>query len=392
MYNIIVKKFSIALALMLFSGSLLAQMKYIPVFVSGKEGHKSYRIPAIIKLKNGELLAFAEGRVNDAGDFGDINLVLKRSKDQGKTWSALETVVDYDKLQAGNPAPVVDLTDPRFPGGRVFLFYNTGNNHEGEVRKGKGYREAWYITSVDGGLTWSDPVNITTQVHRPNMPSVNPAYQFKEDWRTYANTPGHAMQFDSGKYKGRIYVAANHSEGDPKNAGKDYFAHGYYSDDHGATFKLSEKISFEGSNEAMAAQLSGDQLMMNIRNQQGQVKQRIIGISKDGGQTWDKTFFDPNLPDPVCQGSTLSILSGKKRVLFFCNPEDTKKRDNLTLKISKDDGTSWFKSVVIAKSPEGYKGSSYAAYSDLVDIASKRIGVLFERNEYQSIDFVDYNW
>ena len=51
----------------------------IPVFESGKDGHKSYRIPAIIKLNNGHLLAFAEGRVQGASDFGDVNIVLKIS-------------------------------------------------------------------------------------------------------------------------------------------------------------------------------------------------------------------------------------------------------------------------------------------------------------------------
>ncbi|MFI5452958.1 exo-alpha-sialidase [Pedobacter sp. UC225_61] len=371
----------------------IAQVKYIPVFVSGQEGHKSYRIPAIVTLKNGDLLAFAEGRVHDAGDFGDINIVLKRSTNKGKTWSALQTVVDYDKFQAGNPAPVIDFTDPKYPKGRIFLFYNTGNNHEGEVRKGNGLREVWYKTSIDGGLNWSEPVNITTQVHKPKMPQINPNYNFSEDWRSYANTPGHAMQFDSGTYKGRIFVAANHSAGAPQNAGKDYLAHGYYTDDHGATFKVSENISFLGSNEAMAAQLSGDDMVMNIRNQQGNVRQRIIAISKNGGQTWDKTFFDSNLPDPVCQGSTLSFLDKKgNRILFVCNAADVKKRDNLTLRMSKDDGHSWEKSIVIAKSPEGYKGNSYAAYSDIVQLKKNSIGVLFEKDEYKTIVFAVQKW
>ncbi|HLT71005.1 MAG TPA: sialidase family protein, partial [Cyclobacteriaceae bacterium] len=161
-----------------------------PVFVSGTDGHQSYRIPAVIGLPGGDLLAFCEGRVDDAADFGDINLVMKRSRDNGKTWSGMHTIVDNDSLQAGNPAPVVDLTDPRYPGGRIFLFYNTGNNHEGDVRKGNGLREVWYVTSTDDGATWSEPVNITTQVHRPNQPQVNPSYRFEEDWRSYANTPG----------------------------------------------------------------------------------------------------------------------------------------------------------------------------------------------------------
>lgn len=375
--------------ILLIACSGFAQVKYIPVFEAKKEGHESYRIPAIITLKNGDLLAFAEGRVHDAGDFGDINIVLKKSTNKGKTWSALQTVVDYDKFQAGNPAPVVDLTDPKYPKGRIFLFYNTGNNHEGEVRKGNGLREVWYKTSVNGGVIWSDPVNITMQVHKPKMPQINPNYNFAEDWRSYANTPGHAMQFDNGTYKGRIFVAANHSAGVPQRAGMDYLAHGYFTDDHGLTFKLSENVSFLGGNEAMAAQLSGDAMVMNIRNQQGNVKQRIIATSINGGQTWDKTYFDPNLPDPVCQGSTLSYLNKRgDRVLLFCNAADTKKRDNLTLRVSKDDGKSWIKNIMVAKSAEEYKGSSYAAYSDIVRINDKKTGILFELDGYKSIVFV----
>src|SRR5690606_35962131 len=98
-----------AIALFLCIGAPFAQEKDVPVFVSGTEGHKSYRIPAIVALSNGDLLAFCEGRVHGSADFGDINIVLKRSSNRGKTWSALQTIVDADTLQAGNPAPVVDL-------------------------------------------------------------------------------------------------------------------------------------------------------------------------------------------------------------------------------------------------------------------------------------------
>src|SRR5690349_7421177 len=217
---------------------LAGAQEKVPVFRSGVEGHKSYRIPAVIALPNKDLLALCEGRVHGSGDFGDINIVMKRSSDHGNTWDELKTIVDADSLQAGNPAPVVDLTDRAFPKGRIFLFYNTDNNHEGEVRKGKGLREVWFKTSADGGITWSDAVNITTQVHRPKQPLTNPAYNYSEDWRSYANTPGHALQFTTGKYKGRMYVAANHSAGEPKKKSEDYFAHGFYTDDHGKTFHL----------------------------------------------------------------------------------------------------------------------------------------------------------
>lgn len=382
---------TVAIAVLLLIATTFAQTKDVPVFVSGTEGYKSFRIPAVIAIPNGDILAFCEGRVYGAGDFGDIDIVVKRSKDKGKTWGALQIAVDTDSLQAGNPAPVVDLTDPAYPQGRIFLFYNTGNNHEGEVRKGKGLREVWYKTSSDNGLTWSEPVNITTQTHRPRQPQVNAAYNFSEDWRSYANTPGHAMQFQTGKYKGRIFVAANHSAGDPQQEAMDYKAHGYYTDDHGKTFHIGETVNVPGSNESMATELSNDKLMMNSRNQRGDKRERIVSISSDGGATWNTTYFDPNLPDPVNQGSILAIGNKKgKAIVAFCNAADTKRRDNLTLRISYDEGKTWTKNFVIAKSAND-KGD-YSAYSDLVNVSKKEIGILYEKDDYSKIVFTVVKW
>jgi sialidase-1 len=357
-----------------------------PVFVSGNEGYKSFRIPAVVRTPAGDLLAFAEGRVGGSGDFGDIDIVMKRSRDGGKSWSPIQVVATYDDLQAGNPAPVMDLTDPAFPKGRLFLFFNTGNNHEGEVRKGKGLREVWYKTSADGGITWGDAVNITTQVHRPKQPALNAAYNFPEDWRSYANTPGHGMQLAEGQYKGRIFIPANHSAGDPKSKFADYQAHGFYTDDHGKSFKLAETISIEGGNESTAAELSSGRLMFNARNQKGDVRARIVAISSDGGAKWDTTYFDHNLPDPVCEGSILTIGKSKgKNTLAFCNAADQKMRDNLTLRISFDDGKTWTKSYSVDKSTGGEK--DFTAYSDIVKTGKNTIGVLYERDGYKAIVF-----
>ncbi len=357
------------------------------VFRSGEDGYASYRIPAIIKNKNGDLIAFSEGRVDHAGDYGNVDIVYKISQDQGKTWGKLNVAADYDKLQAGNVAPVVDLTDPAYPSGRIFLFYNTGNNHEGEVRKGKGLREVWYITSTDGAKTWSEPVNITSQTHRPNQPQVNPEYTFKEDWRTYANTPGHGFQFVSGPNKGRIYIAANHSSGDPSAQGKDWNAHAFYSDDHGKTFKLSQNVPYPGTNESTAAQIGENEVYMSSRNQQLNPKQRVISVSNDGGESWQSSAPDPNLPDPINQGSVLSWKKGKNFVLAHINAADEKNRDNLTLRLSKDKGKTWYFTKLIAKAPEGYKGA-YSAYSDIVLMKPKLVGILYEKDNYKDIVFL----
>lgn len=388
------RKNILSLVLLICAFSIHAQTPFSVVYTSGQEGHKTYRIPAIIKNKQGHLLAFAEGRVNGSGDFGDINIVLKISRDRGRTWSALATLVDYQDLQAGNPTPILDTTDPRFPKGRIFLFYNTGNNHENEIREGKGLREVWYITSTDGGLTWSSAVNITSQVHRPNQPSRNSAYRFKEDWRHYANGPGHGMQFTQGPHEGRILVAANHSEGPRGERGSDYRAHTFYTDDHGDTFHLGASIAIPGSNESSAAEISGGKLLMNIRNQRGDIRQRIIGLSEDGSASWKETYFDPQLPDPICQGSILTIAQKKQAfTLAFSNAADTKNRDNLTIRISQDDGRTWPISLLIDNgAAAGESPKDFTAYSDLVLLDSKNIGIVYERKDYSQIVFKKIKW
>lgn len=374
--------------------SALAQSPFSVIYTSGQEGHKTYRIPAIIKNKQGHLLAFAEGRVNGSGDFGDINIVLKISRDQGSTWSTLSTLVDYQDLQAGNPTPVLDTRDPRFPKGRIFLFYNTGNNHENEIREGKGLREVWYITSTDGGLTWAKPVNITSQVHRPNQPSRNSAYAFKEDWRHYANGPGHGIQFTQGPHAGRMLIASNHSEGPRGERGSDYRAHTFYTDDHGETFHLGASIAIPGSNESSAAEISGGKLLMNIRNQRGDIRQRIVGISDDGSATWKETYFDPQLPDPICQGSIITIAQNKQAfTLAFSNAADTKNRDNLTIRISQDDGRTWPITIPVDNgAAAGESTKDFTAYSDLVLLDSRHLGIVYERKDYSQIVFKKIKW
>lgn len=370
----------------LFSMSFLFAQESL-VFEGGKEGHARYRIPAIISLPNGELLAFSEGRVKGSSDYGDINLVLKRSKDQGEKWSPLQTIVDFDSIQAGNPAPVLDLFDPAYPNGVVYLFYNTGNNHEYEVRMNKGVREVWMIKSFDLGSTWDEPINITSQVHKPNNPDFNPAYTNSADWRHYANTPGHAFQFQNGEYQGRIYVAANHSSGDAKSDWSDYQAHGFYTDDHGKTFKISESIEIPGSNESIAAELPDGKMIMSTRNQRGDIRQRILAYSEDGGATWSEQYFEENLPDPVCQASILSFEdSDGNTILAHANNANTSQRNDLTVKFSSDLGKTWIEPILIDR--KDISGStSWTAYSDLVWLGGKELGILYERNDYMQIVF-----
>ncbi|MEZ0487733.1 sialidase family protein [Fibrella aquatica] len=357
----------------------------IVVFQNGEGRYRCYRIPAIVKAPNGELLAFAEGRVTDCGDFGDVEIVLRTSTDNGKTWGTQRRAADFGSFQVGNPAPVFDLSDPRFPNGRLFLLYNTGTVSEADVRAGKAIREVWYITSTDNGKSWSEPVNITTQVNRPNKPTANPQYTFTDDWRSYANTPGHALQLTRGTRKGRLFVAANHSAGSPQAQFRDYQAHGFYSDDHGKTWQLSGVIAYPGGNESTAAETSDGNVLMNIRNQSGDVKNRLLTHSSDAGTTWGPVRVAQDLPDPVCEGSMLNYQPANGRgVLLFSNANSQTKREKMTVRISQDDGRSWLAGKEI------YAGS--AAYSDLVVQHDGQIGILYEKDNYSRIVYTQFSY
>lgn len=171
----------------------------------------------------------------------------------------------------------------------------------------------------------------------------------------------------------------------PNAKGWDYAAHAYYTDDHGKTFQLAATLPVPGTNEATAAALAGNRVMINVRNQGGGRRTRVVGYSSDGGAHWDTTYFDAQLPDPACEGSLLSIGKKKgKAVLAFANEAAVTRRDSLTLRISFDEGLSWPQQYLIDADPSKKMNT---AYSDIVWLKKNAIGVLYEKDNYTSILF-----
>ncbi len=323
-------------------------VKKVTVYQSGSGGYHTYRIPAIAVTRQGTLLAFCEGRKGSQSDSGNIDLLLRRSTDHGQTWLPVETVVDDGNQTCGNPCPIVD----RRTGVVVLLFCkNRGSDNEGQVLRGEvPPRSVWVTVSRDDGVTWSKPVEISSQVRKPN-------------WRWYATGPCHGIQLADG----RLVAPCDHST---SNDDKGLHSHVIFSDDAGATWKLGG-VQPGHTDESTVVELNDGALYLNVRNYRP-AHRRAFSFSHDRGTTWSPLDDDPALIEPRCQGSVLSLSTqksaGRNRVLFS-NPASDK-RENLTVRLSYDECKTWPVAKAVWPGP--------AAYSDLVVAADGSIGCLFE--------------
>lgn len=336
------------------------------VFVSGADGYHTYRIPSVVQAPDGDLLAFCEGRRSGRGDSGDIDLLMKRSSDGGRTWSDTVVIWDDDENTCGNPCPVVDRET-----GEVLLLatHNLGTDHERQIIDGQsqGTRTVWILRSDDGGYSWSAPQNITSTVKLV-------------DWTWYATGPGAGIQVERGEHAGRLIIPCDHIEAQTKH----YYSHVIYSDDHGATWRLGGSSPEHQVNECEVVELTDGRLMLNMRNYDRSQSARQVCFSADGGVTWAEQHHDAFLIEPICQASIRRIAwprdDGRPGLIAFSNPARTDRRTNMMLRLSADDGRTWCASAPL------HTGSS--AYSCLVALSASTIGCLFEADDYGRITFI----
>ena len=321
--------------------------------------YKKFRIPAVIKAPNGDILAFAEGRTE--GDHNNVDIVMKRSTNNGKDWSKTLVVIwpqkENDKRTFGNPCPVVD--EER---GTIWLLFCED-----------GY-DVWLTKSTDNGKNWATPYKISDQVKNPKW-AWGSKPQKDEDEKIIWTGPGIGIQIKHGKYKGRLVIPC-HFQPFPK--GKPVGVNNnrmwvFYSDNHGKTWNYPSLS--ELGNESQVVELSNHDLMLNGRNQKGfggKPTRRLTATSSNGGVKFTDSIRDGKLIDPVCQASILrySFGRGDKNVILFSNPAHETDRKRMTIRISNDDGKTWSDGKCICK---GFSG-----YSCLVKQADDKIGVLYE--------------
>lgn len=339
------------------------------VWTSGAGGYHTYRIPAVVVTTQGTVLAFCEGRKSGGGDAGEINLLLRRSKDGGRTWSDQQVVWADGPNTCGNPAPVVDAET-----GVIWLLstWNRGDDHEGQIIAGKSKdtRRIHVLSSSDDGITWSKPREITAEVKRTN-------------WTWYATGPGSGIQLSTAPHAGRLLLACDHIEADTKH----YYSHVVFSDDHGKTWQLGGRTPQHQVNECEVVERADGRLLLTMRNYDRTKRARQAAFSADGGATWTDQRFDAKLIEPICQASIVRSpwTDGQgKPALLFANPAGDK-RTNLTVRASFDDGATWSLKRTLHPGP--------SAYSDLVVLPDGTGACLYERgtkHPYEQIVFARF--
>ncbi len=354
------------------------RLEQCDVFVSGEDGYHTYRIPALIVTKKGIVLAFCEGRRVSRGDAGDIDLLLKRSGDGGKTWSAQTVLWDDDKNTCGNPCPVIDESTGTL---WLLLTWNRGDDEESQIirKESQDTRRVFVTFSKDDGLSWAKPVDITSSVKDPS-------------WGWYATGPGIGIQIKHGSHARRLIIPCDHSYDDPKGQVKagpyNYGSHIIYSDDHGATWKLGGAIRPLVNECQVVEKADGEgTLLMNMRSYFGR-NLRTHSISRDGGLSWSEPVNVSELIEPVCQASIIRYswpAEGKKGILLFSNPASAK-REHMTIKASYDEGRTWPVARQLAEGP--------SAYSCLTILPDSSLACLFETGEqsaYERIKFARFS-
>lgn len=317
------------------------------VFNPGDFDSKFYRIPAIVTIDDSTLVAVADKRINSIFDLpGEIDVVARRSTDNGRTWGEYITVAAHDELGGyGDPAMVRD----RRTGDLLVISLNgcgLWGDKPGNISVSR---------SKDNGLTWEAPININPQILTTDPNGKQPI----KCNAAFASS-GRALQLKNGRIMFVLVTRIKDVEGFP--------CYAIYSDDSGKTWKASKVPGTLNGDEAKVVQLPDGTLLMSIRNRFS--GPRRFSISKDNGNTWEEQPADyTKLHDVACNGDIISVNHNGRNYLLQSLPAGPW-RDNITIYASEDDGHTWPHSYRVSVGP--------GAYSALTQLADGSIGILTE--------------
>lgn len=358
----------------------------------GQDGVHTSRIPGLATSKNGTLMAIYDARYESARDLqGHMDIALNRSFDGGRTWDPMQVVLDRkewggmpEKYNGVSDACILvdDRTGDIYVAGlwmHGLLDAETGKWVEGLTADSTRWLHQWrakgsqpgfgvketsqfLITkSSDDGLTWSEPINITTAK--------------KKEWWLFAPAPGQGITMTDG-------TLVFPSQGRDENGTS--FSNITWSKDGGKTWKTSNPAT-KNTTECAVVELHNGSLMLNMRDNRNrgneEVNGRSVFVTSDLGETWkEHPTSRKALIEPTCMASLHkhSYYDGeeKKSLLLFVNPASTSKRNNITLKVSYDGGNTWPEEKYILLDEHSGRG-----YSCITSVNDSTIGILYESSQ-----------
>jgi len=354
----------------------------VDLFEAQKDGYALYRIPGIVTTKRGTVLAYCEARKSDRGDWGTIDLLLRRSTDGGKTWGARTNFVAVSGPKEKNPVALAQklatpgevtynnpVAIPDANGAVHFLFCLE-------------YARCFYLRTDDDGLTFSKPVEITAAFDK-----FRPEY----DWKVLATGPGHGIQLKTGRFVVPVWL----SLGTGGHAHRPSVTSVIYSDDLGRTWSRGEIAGpNEGEwnipNETCAVQLADGRVLLNMRSE-SKANRRLLTTSRDGATGWGRPQFHDQLLEPICMASMVRLSEAPARNrLLFSNPHNltrtdgkeapgkSRDRKNVSVKLSYDEAATWPVSKTIEP--------DFSGYSDLAVASDGTILLFYERGSTDGKD------
>ncbi len=332
------------------------------VWTPKENGSAHYRIPALIYLDNGYLVASIDKRKHSEYDLPeDIDVEVKISKDLGKTWSNPITVAKGEEGHGfGDAAMATD-------GKNIYMVMVAGSGLWYYPSHAKKPLEMFFSKSTDGGYTWSKPREISQEVYTDRYPNGG----------FFGSGNGIVMK------NGRIaFVAAMRTD---SRWGGNMDNVVVYSDDKGITWQSSSVVRHNGD-ESKIEELADGRLLVSCRNRLGGANARTFVFSNDGGQTWEEPQTWRELMGNACNAGLRrytkgyehkSWAKGKEQWLLHTLPS-ADRREKLRIYLSQDNGKTWSISQEICHGE--------AVYSEITVLPDGTIAVIAEENDRPGFD------
>ncbi|MGR6981432.1 exo-alpha-sialidase [Testudinibacter sp. P27/CKL/0425] len=387
----------------------------------GSENVPIWRIPSLLRTKDGVLIAAADKRWQHRGDWGDIDTAIRISTDDGKTWSEITTIMDLTS-QYSNPEHTMStnawgdrnncpnnrtctsafLIDAQMVqdknNGRIFMAVDMFPESAGlsDASWGNGVKDfgsgyvniggKHYLKLKNGDQTYTLRENgeVFDQNNNKTAYKVTTIGDPAKNFQDLGNVTD-----ENGNILGNIYLKQDKNNNNvpftAPNASYFWLTH---SDDNGKTWSSpidltwqikKDWMRFLGTGPGVGIQTKIGNLLLPVYyiNRNGKQSSALI-ISKDGGKTWD-LGQSPNDNRPQLNGQNSETLNNSnsgneltESQLIELDNGDLKLfvRNNsgkVIMSTSKDGGYTWSDTEKVADLKHGYSQLSVIKYSKKIN-------------------------